>query len=398
MSYRGHIFPGRLTVMSRLRAGRRVRALMWLVCSLGVLVHAQESEHAEQRLARIRQELGIIASERRQLESQRGAAAQQLRRADEQVSAAARALRQIEAQLREDQTVLENLHLRRTGTDSRLGELRAELARLVRRRYVRNQGGALKQLLAREPEAQSTRVKTYHDYLQHYLQERIATLQDELIEVERLEGEIAEHQRALETTRAEQQQRTRELERERHNHARTQALLDSKYVSHSARERALGQDARALEALLSRLRETDTGPDIAVAPPLQPGTLDWPLSGPLVQHYGQPLADGRNSAGLLIDAPLGAPVRAVAEGTVVFSEWMTGYGMLLILDHGHGKLSLYAHNESLLKQEGDTVRRGEVIASVGRSGGQDATGLYFELREEGRPVNPEQWLQKQGHG
>jgi len=396
MSYRRHTFLSRLTVISRLSAGGLVCAL---VCLLGAFAHAQEPEHAEQRLARIRQELGVIASERRQLESRRGAAAQQLRRADEQVSAAARALRQIEAQLRDDKAVLEDLQLRRASTDSRLGELRAELARLVRRRYIRNQGGALKQFLAPEPGvAQGARVKTYHDYLQHYLQERIATLQDELTEVERLEGEIVEHQRTLKTTFAEQRQRARELERERQNHAQTQELLDSKYASHSARERALGQDARALEALLLRLRETEAGPDIAAAPPLQPGTLDWPLSGSLVQHYGQPLADGRSSAGLLIDAPLGAPVRAVAEGTVVFSEWMTGYGMLLILDHGHGKLSLYAHNESLLKQEGDAVRRGEVIASVGRSGGQNSTGLYFELRDEGRPVNPERWLQKQGHG
>jgi len=389
-----HVFLSRLTLVPRMHAAGLARALVWLVCLFGTFVHAQEPEHAEQRLARIRHELGVIASERRQLESRRGAAAQQLRRADEQVSTAARALRQIEAQLREDQMALDELRLRRTSTDSRLGELRAELARLVRRRYVRSQGSSLKQLLAREPEAQGARAKTYHDYLQHYLQERIATLQDDLNEVERLEGEIAGHQQALETTRAEQQQRTRELERERQNHAQTQSLLDSRYASHTARERALGQDARALEALLSRLRETDTGPDIATAPPLQPGSLAWPLSGPVVHRYGQSLADGRSSTGLLIDAPPGTPVHAVAEGTVVFSEWMTGYGMLLILDHGHGKLSLYAHNESLLKQVGDAVRRGEVIASVGRSGGQNVTGLYFELREEGRPVDPEQWLQK----
>jgi len=398
MSVKDHTLSRRLTAKSRLCMGRGVRVLGWLACLLGVFAHAQEPEQAEQRLARIRQELGVIASERRHLESQRGTAAQQLRQADEQVSTAARALRQIEAQLREDQAALEHLRLRRTRTDSRLGDLRAELGRLVRRRYVRGQGSDLKQFLAREPGAQSTRAKTYEDYLQHYLQERITSLQGELTEVERLEGEIAEHQNALKATRAEQQQRTRDLEYERQSHARTQAQLDSRYASHTARERALGQDARALETLLSRLRETDVGPDVAAAPSLQPGSLDWPLDGPLVHRYGEPLADGRSSSGVLIDAPPGTPVHAVAEGTVVFSEWMTGYGMLLILDHGHGKLSLYAHNESLLKQVGDAVRRGEVIASVGRSGGQNASGLYFELREEGLPVNPEQWLQRQGRG
>jgi len=392
MPVRNHIFQRRLTAVPRLSAGGRVCVLVWLVCLLGTLVHAQEPEHAEQRLARIRHELGIIANERRQLESRRGAAAQQLRRADEQVSTAARALRQIEAQLREDQTALDGLRLRRTSTDSRLGELRAELAHLVRRRYVRSRGGGLKQLLAREPEAQAARAKTYHDYLQHYLQERIATLQNDLSEVERLEGEIARHQQALETTRAEQQQRTRELESERQNHAQTQAQLDSRYASHTARERALGQDIRALEQLLARLREAAASADTTGALALQPGQMAWPLSGPLLRRYNQPLADGRRSTGVLIDAPPGTAVHAVADGAVVFSEWMTGYGMLLIVDHGHGQMSLYAHNEALLKQSGDHVRRGDAIASVGHSGGQNVSGLYFELRHDGQPINPEHWL------
>jgi murein hydrolase activator len=104
------------------------------------------------------------------------------------------------------------------------------------------------------------------------------------------------------------------------------------------------------------------------------------------------MPDGRISSGLLIAAAMGSPVRAVADGTVVFAEWMTGYGLILIVDHGNGTLSLYAHNESLLKHVGDAVTRGDAVARVGNSGGLPQPGLYFELRRNGQPVNPTQWF------
>ncbi len=120
----------------------------------------------------------------------------------------------------------------------------------------------------------------------------------------------------------------------------------------------------------------------------------WPISGSLLTPYGGKLPDGRSSTGILIGAPAGTSVKAVADGTVVFAEWMTGYGMLLIVDHGNGYMSLYAHNDGLQKNVGDAVRRGDTVASVGSSGGQGRSGLYFELRQNGTPVNPTTWLQR----
>src|SRR5690606_18905079 len=104
--------------------------------------------------------------------------------------------------------------------------------------------------------------------------------------------------------------------------------------------------------------------------------------------------DGRSSNGVLIGAAAGTPVRAVADGTVVFAEWMTGYGMILIVDHGNGTMSLYAHNDALLKEASDAVKRGDAVATVGNSGGQGQPALYFELRRNGQPVNPNTFLQK----
>jgi septal ring factor EnvC (AmiA/AmiB activator) len=106
------------------------------------------------------------------------------------------------------------------------------------------------------------------------------------------------------------------------------------------------------------------------------------------------MPDGRGSDGLLIAASAGAPVKAVADGSVVYAEWMTGYGLLLIVDHGNGYMSLYAHNDALLKDVGAAVKRGDTVSTVGSSGGQGRPALYFELRRNGQPVNPNVWLRR----
>jgi septal ring factor EnvC (AmiA/AmiB activator) len=133
---------------------------------------------------------------------------------------------------------------------------------------------------------------------------------------------------------------------------------------------------------------------VANAPALKVGGLGWPLSGNLLARFGGRMPDGRTSSGVLIGAPAGSTVTAVADGSVVFSEWMTGYGLILIVDHGNGYMSLYAHNESLLRDAGDRVKRGDALAKVGTSGGQGTPALYFELRRNGQPVDPSSWLQR----
>ena len=123
--------------------------------------------------------------------------------------------------------------------------------------------------------------------------------------------------------------------------------------------------------------------------------MSWPVAGNLLASFGGRLPDGRRSDGVLIAAAAGTPVKAVADGTVVYADWMTGYGNILIVDHGQGYMSLYAHNDGLLREAGDHVQRGQSVATVGSSGGQGSAGLYFELRHNGTPVNPADWLKRQ---
>ena len=127
---------------------------------------------------------------------------------------------------------------------------------------------------------------------------------------------------------------------------------------------------------------------------MQVGGLGWPVSGALLAGYGAAMPDGRSSDGLLIGASAGSPVKAVANGQVVYAQWMTGYGLLMIVDHGNNYMSLYAHNDALLKDVGAAVTRGEALGTVGNSGGQGRPALYFELRRNGQPVDPSAWLRR----
>jgi septal ring factor EnvC (AmiA/AmiB activator) len=122
--------------------------------------------------------------------------------------------------------------------------------------------------------------------------------------------------------------------------------------------------------------------------------MNLPLAGSILAGFRGTMPDGHQSQGLLIAGSAGTPVHAVRDGRVAYADWLKGYGLLLILDHGGGWMSLYAFNDSLLKNTGEEVRAGEAISTVGSSGGQGRAALYFELRRNGQPADPATWLRK----
>ncbi|MCR6663933.1 MAG: peptidoglycan DD-metalloendopeptidase family protein [Luteimonas sp.] len=378
----------------------------------------QNSRDAERRLENVRKELREVASERRRLEGQRGQAARELRQSDERVAASARELRTVESGIVEQQAALAELQRKRDASEQAMAAQREELRTLLRASHAVGDSAPLKLLLSQDSAADAGRTLAYHGYLQRHRAQRIATLRDELAGLAEMERDITARQAELEASRDAQRSKHAALERARREHDTTVSQIERRYQDRSSREKALGRDAQSLERLLTRLREAARRaeaerraaanrpaqggattparprPNVPQTAAVQVGGLGWPLSGTLLASYGARLPDGRSSNGILIGAAAGSAVSAVAEGTVVFAEWMTGYGMFLIVDHGNGYMSLYGHNETLLKQVGDRVARGDAIATVGNSGGQGRPGLYFELRRNGQPVNPNTWLQR----
>jgi len=409
--------------------------LRWLAGALAMLLlampagvpaqsqPAQPSQKAtEQQLRKARGELQQIARERRKLEGERGDAARRLRQADERLGQSTRALAETEAALQARRDELEELHRRRTRMQRDLADQHERLAGLLRGAYANGAQAPLKLLLAQERIADAQRALAYYRYVQREQVRQVGELSAGLEALAGTEAEIEAATRGLEELQARQQSELEAIRRDRGSRANLVAELDERFKDRGAREKALGQDVKSLERLLANLRAsaaraeaerraaagkaaagTGTGaatpgkvpPKVAsAAPPPKVGGLGWPASGELLARYGGTLPDGRTSSGVLIGAAAGSPVSAVADGTVVFSEWMTGYGLILIVDHGNGYMSLYAHNDALLRDAGDRVRRGDAVARVGSSGGHGRPALYFELRHNGQPVDPASWLQR----
>lgn len=390
-----------------------------LVLAIG-LAGAQDSGDAQRKLDRAQRELREVAAERRKIEDARGAASRELRAMDERLAKAGRALHDTEAELQRRRTALAEARERQAELEQGLEAQRKQLAALLRAAYTVGSEAPLKLLLSQDRVAEATRVLTLHRYLQEDRTRRIAALADELRELDAQRRLVEARERELEATRARQAEQLAALQRERKAHAAAVAKLDASYQDKRKRERALGSDVAGLKKLLAQLRAAAARAEaerraaeerarreaaaagkpvprpapVPAQPPLRVGGLGWPLSGNLLAGYGATLPDGGKSSGLLIGAPPGTTVQAVAPGKVVFADWMNGYGLILIIDHGNGYMSLYAHNEALLRDAGDMVQRGDPVASVGSSGGAGPPGLYFELRRNGDPVNPDTWLKK----
>lgn len=403
-------------------------ALVCALAMLGGVAHAQappDRGDAERRLQVVRNELKQVAAERRKLENQRGDVSRKLRDADQQVGGVQRSLQQTQATLQRDGATLQQLQAERSRLTGDMQGKKTELARLLRAAQFAGSEAPLKTMLAQDRIAEAERALTYQGYLQRGQVRRIRVLSAELQRIDALEREIVERRDALDRERRKQAEQLLALQGARKQRAGLLAGIDQQYQDRAGREKALGRDAKALQDLLARLRaaaakaareaarakaEASRQPittgktstrlpprrtSVASAPAMRVGGLGWPVAGSLLASFGGRLPDGRRSDGVLIGAAAGTTVKAVADGTVVYADWMTGYGNILIIDHGNGYMSLYAHNDGLLKDAGDAVKRGDSVASVGTSGGQDSPALYFELRRNGSPVNPAGWLTRQ---
>ncbi len=211
-----------------------------------------------------------------------------------------------------------------------------------------------------------------------------------------MQASIREKTAELASTREARAAEGTRLENERNEREALVGELDSKLKEQGARAAALGKDEKSLGGLIEKLRDVfaDIPKQLAGAEPFASmrGRLALPLKGRLVTSFGAVDESGRRSSGLLIAAKNGSAVHAVSHGRVVFADWLRGYGLMIIVDHGDGFLSLYGCNETLLKDVGDWVDAGETIATSGASGGQKTAGLYFELRAKGQAVDPKGWL------
>jgi len=272
---------------------------------------------------------------------------------------------------------------------------RTALAGQLRAAYMMGREEPLKLLLNQQDPLHAGRLYIYYSYFSRARADQIAQIQGHVQHLDELDGQLAQQQSELTELKAAQQQELQRLEHARNDR---QTVLASFNAAALTREQGLAR-LRVQQADLERLlKELDHSlktvppPDNVTAFGRARGRLPWPVSGRVTAQFGTKRASGVSWEGVVIATERGAPVTAVAAGRVVYADWLPGLGLLEIIDHGEGYMSLYGHNDRLLKAVGEPVAAGEAIAAAGDTGGRASPELYFEIRRGGKPVDPAPWF------
>jgi septal ring factor EnvC (AmiA/AmiB activator) len=366
-------------------------ATVALITLLGTALGAQDTpprdpEVVRERLEELRGRMEEVQARLARDTRRRDELAGELADAEKRLGRIAGSLRDIEQQLSATRERLTDLESRRQALRASLGKQRSSLADSVRSAYAMGRQERLKMLLNQESVAEAGRVMAYYRYLHQARVSKIEAVTDQLEQLARVESDIVKRETELADLR---ERRALELEAEQAAVAQRQQVLAS--IRERVAERgqtlaALKRDEESLESLLEEIESALADVPQEIDKPFGGlrGELGWPLEGERKAR-----ADGR---GLLIPAESGARVRAVAPGRVAYADWLRGYGLLIILDHGDGYMTLYAHHHTLYRNVGDWVSAGESLGEVGASGGREEPALYFELRQDGEPIQARAWL------
>ncbi len=349
----------------------------------------------EKKLEQVRERIEDLQRSVRRDTDRRDALSAQLRDAEEKVRGARGRLGSVRKRLAASDARLAELTDERERTERGLREQRAALATQLRSAYMSGREEQLKMLLSQEDPAAFGRMLIYYSYLGRARAGKIAEIEAAVAELEeatRLEAEERERLAALESDSRRELSAVDSARAERGHAVRA---ISSQIRNNSDTIAKLKREAAGLEKLVADLRKAlrDLPPGAGQAFEKVRGRLAWPTAGKIVARFGQARGGGLKWNGVLIEAGRGTEVRALYEGRVAYSDWLPGMGLLLIIDHG-GYMSLYAHNEQLFKSVGDRVEGGEVVATVGDSGGRSQPGLYLEIRRGAVPVDPVPWFRR----
>ncbi len=234
----------------------------------------------------------------------------------------------------------------------------------------------------------------YYSYFGRARAERIASIETRVAEIAALDAQLGAEETRLTELESEQQSQVQRLEAARTDRSRALAALEAEARSRKATLTQLRAEQDALEKLVRDLRRAlEQYPvDAKAAFAKLRGKLQWPAAGRIVANFGAVRAGAIKWDGVLIATERGAPVRSVASGRIAYADWLPGLGLLAIVDHGGGYLSLYGHNDQLYKAVGERVAPGDTIAAAGDSGGRSRPELYFEIRRGGKPIDPRPWF------
>ena len=394
---------------------RRRRSLCLRACSLAVLLSAGLASQAviaqseqKKELKELRNRIEALQKELEKSESSKADAADALRDSERAISESNRRLFELTNERKRINARIKELQQQSDELTRRIDKERESLTNLIHRQYLAGQPESLRLLLNRQDANETARQLHYFTYISKARAKLIASLRASLDELDKVTEQVQAQSERLARLEKDETKEKRALQQQKR--ARQEVL--SKASDDIARQRnqitKLKEDEQRLTTLIKKLAQeaerrrrearlkNQSLPDASLnnsAFRKLKGRLRLPVIGELTNRYGRPRKDtGLSWKGLFIAAKEGDEVKAIAPGEVVYADWLRGFGNLLILDHGSGYMSLYGNNEALYRRVGDRLNAGDTVASVGNSGGSEESGLYFELRHNGKPFDPLPWV------
>lgn len=354
--------------------------------------HAQEKQ--QQELVQLQQQIQLTERQVKQQLKQLEQAEQKLQQSDKALADAANATRHTESQRVELIAQEKRLIVQQSELEAKLKLQRSLLAAQLKSAYSLGEHDYSKMLLNQQDTGKLERVLSYYQYFNRARLKQLSDLNNTITDLQQVLAALSEKQQQLSATLLVLQQQQQQLTQAKAKQQQAVISLQDTLKQQGRQLEYLKQNEASLQTTLEQLRKLAEKARELIGLGKDKGKLTWPVKGSLLQRFGESRQGGISSRGILIQSQEGASVKAVADGQVIYADWLKGYGWVIVLDHGAGFMSLYGHNQSLLKQPGSRINAGETIAHAGMSGGQAMPGLYFEIREKGEAVNPLQWLRK----
>lgn len=352
----------------------------------------QKKKEADQALSAVQQQISQQKNAIKKTNSKRSVLENQLKSDDIAIAKIAKATIETQARYQLTQKNLKRLAQEKVSLTHQKQQQEKVLGQQLRAAYTSGHHDYIKLLLNQEKPASVQRTVTYYKYLNSARIKEIDQFQIVLSDLLAVTTEHQEQANALKVLKLQQAEQKITFVHSKRERKKTIKALNRKLLSSKQLLAKLVAEEENLVTALQRIAAlSQRSVELAGLKKLKK-KLSWPIKGKIKHSFGSRKQGYLKWKGILLAAPVGKQVKTIHNGTVLFSDWLKGYGLVTVIDHGAGYMSLYGHNQALLKAVGDRVETGEPIALVGQSGGQAQSGLYFEIRRNGQAVNPKAWL------
>ena len=372
--------------------------LLYLLFSCNTVFASKNEDmaHYQTKLEKLQKSIAKIQQHLKGSKKQRSHVIIELQKLDIEISKTAKKLKTLQNSVFKTSRQTKKLKKDLNQLNKQLARQRELLSEQMRSAYSMGHQQNLKMLLNQQDPALAGRTQVYFDYLNQARQQQIHTFMTTFELKQKTEAELQQSLKSQNAFCKTQKEKKRQRQKQRIQRTLLLTELGKKIKDQENTLGSLESSRGRIEDLLKSLGElladipsnpSENRPFLSLK-----GKLPWPVKGRFLGRFGQSKNYGDLKwNGVLIKAPLGTPVRVISHGRIAFADWLQGFGFITIVDHGDGYMSLYGYSESLFKQAGDWVQAGEVIATTGDSGGQPVSGVYFEVRSRGKPVNPSKW-------